>query len=261
LSPPLFGLAFAMALGRERRTVRANVRRALGPRSALEEHWDVAKTFASYASCLAEALASERPAVTGARRRFRNSDRIRSALVAGRGLIIGTAHFGAWDVAAPLLASDLGAPVLVAMQPERDAGARALHDAVRRRGGVRIVHVGTHPLDALPLLHHLRDGGVVAVQLDRLVSGARHLDVELFEQRFSLPEGPFQLAALAQVPILPLFVRRHGYLDYELSAGAPLRVGRRPAQAELLQVAQQAAREMERAIFACPTQWFHFDPG
>lgn len=258
LSPPLFGLAFAAALGSHRRNVRDNVRRALGRHGPLEESWYVAKTFVSYASCLAESLASERPEVAHARRRMRHPQRIRAALSGGP-LIIGTAHFGAWDVAAPLLASDLGAPVLVAMRPEADPSARALHDDVRERAGVRVVHVGSHPLDALPLLHHLRDGGIVALQLDRVTPGSRQLEVSLFDAPYRMPAGPFLLSALAQVPILPVFVRRRGYLDYELSAGALLRLGRRPDEAELVSAAQAAATEMERAIYACPSQWFHFE--
>lgn len=260
-SPPLFGLAFALALPEARRAVRSNVRRVLGPRAAWEENWDVARTFMSYASCLAEGLASERPEVLGARRRFRNGDTVRKTLLAGRGAVVATAHFGAWDVAGPLLARDVHAPVMVAMQAESDSGARELHDGVRERGGVKIVHVGEHPLDALPLLHHLRSGGVVAVQLDRSAPGGRCLEVDLFGRRFEMPEGPFRLAALARVPLLPLFVRRHGYLDYELTAGGPIELPPHPEPADLAAGAQKAAAELARVVYACPTQWFHFVGG
>lgn len=259
-SPPFFGLAFALALRPQREQVRANMRRVVGARTPFEEYWDVARTFSSYASCLAESLAVGRPELAKARRRFRNPEVIRRVLGPGRGAVVATAHFGAWDVAGPLLAEDLGAPVVIAMQAEPDAKARELHDAVRKKGGVRVVHVGEHPLAALPLLHHLRDGGVVAVQLDRLGPDGRALPVTLFGQPFRVPEGPFQLAAIAGVPLLPLFVRRRGYLDYELTAGAPVELGRRPPREELVRAAQKATAEMERAIFSCPTQWFHFEP-
>ena len=62
---------------------------------------------------------------------------------------------------------DLGARVVLVMAAEPDAEARALHDEVRRRAGITVLSVGATPLDALPLLRHLRQGGVAAFQLDR----------------------------------------------------------------------------------------------
>jgi lauroyl/myristoyl acyltransferase len=258
LSPPFFGVAFALALPEKRATVRRNLRTVLGPRSRFEEELDVYRTFMSYARCVAEALASERRAIRQARRRFRDGSKLRALFEARRGLVVATAHAGAWDVAAPLLAQDLRVPVMIAMRAEEDAGARALHDSVRATGGVRVAHVGGHPLDALPLLHHLRDGGVVAMQLDRVGAGSRVVEVELFGHSFSAPEGPFVLAALARVPVLPLFVRRRGYLDYEFVAGDPIELPGRPKPDDVKAAAQRAAREMERFIRANPTQWFHF---
>jgi lauroyl/myristoyl acyltransferase len=258
LSPALFGVAFGLLLAPERARVRENLKQVLGPRTRVEEEIDVLRTFVSYARCLAEALASERPAMRRARRRFRDEPKLRALFESGRGLLVATAHAGAWDAAAPLLARDLGAPVLIAMRAEEDARARALHDGVRRRGGVRVAHVGEHPLDALPLLHHLRAGGVVAIQLDRAPNPRRAVAVSLFGRRFLVPEGPFVLAALAQVPVLPLFVRRHGYLDYEFVAGEPIELAARPSAEAVRAAAERAALEMERFIRANPTQWFHF---
>ncbi len=164
-SPPFFGVAIAAVLPGMRRTVRGNLRTVVGPRSAWLEHVDVARTFASYAGCLAESLASERPEAKRARRRVVDRT-LFDVLERPGGLILATAHVGAWDVAASLLARDVKRPVIIVMQAEQSEAARRLHDGVRERGGVRVVHVGDHPLDALPLLHHLRDGGVCAVQLD-----------------------------------------------------------------------------------------------
>jgi lauroyl/myristoyl acyltransferase len=258
LSPPLFGVAFALALGPERRAVRENLRTVFGKRSPVEEGLDVARTFASYASCLAEALAGERPAVQHATKHFRDEAAIRALLESGRGLVIATAHVGAWDVAAPLLARDLELPVIVTMSAEADLGARALHDGVRTKNGVRVVHVGGHPLDALPLLHHLRAGGIVAVQMDRVPPGSRSLELRLFERAFRVPAGPFVLAALAEVPLLPLFVRRRGFLDYEVVAHGPIHLPARPSAGELRAAAERALGELERFIRANPTQWFRF---
>lgn len=256
-SPPFFGVAIGAMLPSLRRTVRGNLRSIHGKRSVLSENLDVARTFASYAGCLAESLASERPRAKRARRRVLDPELLEILNRPG-GLILATAHVGAWDAAAPLLTDDLSRPVMIVMRAEADADARRFHDEVRRRSGVRVVHVGAHPLDALPILHHLRDGGVVAIQVDRVPPGARSVQVPLFGEPFQLPVGPFAIAGMAQVPILPLFVRRVGFMDYEFSHGETIQVSARPSAGELESVARRAALEIERFVRAHPTQWFHF---
>jgi KDO2-lipid IV(A) lauroyltransferase len=221
----------------------------------------VVRTFAAYASCLAEGLASARPEAIGAVHRVVGQEHFERAFERRRGVVIVTAHVGPWDAAGPLLAKVAGGrTVVVAMRREPDARARELHDVVRERSGVRVQHVGDHPLDGLPLLRELRRDGVVAVQLDRVPSKAQGVAVELFGSAFSVPRGPFVLGALARSPILPLFVRRIGYFCYEFEIAPPIDLPQRPTEHEIVAAARQAAQAMERFIKASPTQWFNFEP-
>jgi phosphatidylinositol dimannoside acyltransferase len=258
-SPPFFGLLFGTVLPKARAAVRRNLRLVHGSRPALIENLEVARTFTEYAHCLAEALAMDRPEAQRARRRIRGEEHLRAALDRGGGVMLVTAHVGPWDAAARLLALDLTSEVVVVMTPEQDRRAGRLHDTVRKRGGVRITHVGAHPLDGLPVLRHLRGGGVAAAQLDRLPPSGRTIETLLFDRPFSVPEGPFRVAALSGAAILPLFVRRVAEFDYEFSTAPALTLPRRPRADQLRQVAQVAVTEMERFIRAHPTQWFHFD--
>jgi len=258
-SPPWFGLAFAAALPEARAAVRENLRLVHGPRPRVLEELDVARTFTQYAHCLAEGLAMDRPEARASRRRIRGEEHLSAAVTRGVGLVLVTAHVGPWDAAARLLAHDLTAEVIVVMTAERNSQARRLHDGVRERGGIRVTHVGAHPLDGLPLLRHLRQRGVVAVQLDRVPPSGRTISTTLFGRPFSVPEGPFRVAALAGAAVLPLFVRRVGPFDYEFSVTPALTLPRKPELPRLEAAAQAAVTEMERFIRAHPTQWFHFD--
>ncbi|MEZ4223889.1 MAG: lysophospholipid acyltransferase family protein [Polyangiaceae bacterium] len=216
------------------------------------------RTFVEYAHCLAESLASGRREARAARCSFKEPS-LPAALSASHGIVVVTAHAGAWDAAAPLLARDFARPVTVVMRPEVGRGARKIHDGVRRRAGVQIVHVGCDATDPLPLLSSLRSGGVVAFQLDRVPPGVRSLKVPLFGRTAAVPEGPFRMAALARVPVLPLFVRRVAAFDYEIWGGPLLRLERRASQGELSAVAARAVWELERFIRAHPSQWFCFE--
>ena len=255
-SPPLFGLAFAAAMPSARRTVAANLVRIRGEAGLVRDVADVARTFASYASCLTDALASD---VDGAPSAVVYGERhILAALEQQHGAVFATAHTGGWEVVGPLLMRDHGRPVVMVMQRERDTAARRLQDDLRTDRGLRIVHVGSDPLAALPLLSHVRAGGVVALQIDRSPAGMRTRAVSLFGHAATLPEGPLRLAQLAGAPLLPVFAARTGYRSYLVRAFEPICVPRRASQAELDAAAQRLADAMSAFISAHPTQWFRF---
>jgi KDO2-lipid IV(A) lauroyltransferase len=256
-SPPLFGLAFAVALGGARRAVRRNLRLARGPRGALDESAAIARVFACYASCLTDVFAAAEGHPIESR--CVHDERIAEALARGRGVIVATAHTGGWQLAGSVLRDGHGARVVVVMQRERDGRAGAVQLRAQERDGVTIHHAGADPLRSLALLEHLRRGGVVAVQADRAPSGMRAREVELFGRPFLVPEGPLRLAAASGAPIVPAFSRRVGHRRYDILVEPALVVPGRPTAAELDSAARDVARAMERFLRENPTQWFHFE--
>jgi KDO2-lipid IV(A) lauroyltransferase len=257
-TPPLIGTFFALALPEQRRRVRAALRRVCGPRPPHLEGRDVLRTFRDYAACVAEGLGADRLEARRAHVEVRGQAHLTDALAAGRGAVLVTAHVGPWDAAARLLSANLGANVVLVMAAEPDPNARALHDSIRRSAGVEVLSVGETPLDALPLLRHLRGGGVAAFQLDRSAPSTRTLATSLFGRPFAVPEGPFRIAALARVPVLPLFAARSGYFSYVVEVGAPETCPSPPGEGDLERAAQSSVEHMERFIAEYPTQWFDF---
>jgi lauroyl/myristoyl acyltransferase len=73
-----------------------------------------------------------------------------------------------------------------------------------------------------------------------------------------VPEGPFRLAALAKVPIVPLFARRTGHFEYDISVYPALELGQNALPSALGVAAQTAADAMADFIARYPTQWFNF---
>jgi lauroyl/myristoyl acyltransferase len=257
-SPPLFGALFALALPDLRSRVLRNLRAVRGVRSSFGEGRDVMATFAEYASCFAESLGVERPEAARARVDVVGGEHLRRALAGGQGAVVVTAHVGPWDLAASLLARDLDADVAVVMEREPSADAQALQDALRARQGVTVLTIGETELDALPVLRHLKRGGLVAFQLDRMPPSARVLVAELFGRAFSVPEGPFRLASIARVPVVPLFAFRRGYYSYGVEVFEAIEPVAHAGRDALQAVAERAVRAMERFIRAHPTQWFDF---
>jgi len=257
-APPVVGLVVCALAAEPRRRVAQNLTLVRGERGALRNALDVGTTFASYASCLAEILGAgsrhgRLPAVL-----VHGELHALDALAGGRGVILATAHTGGWESVGPVLTRDLGLRVMIAESPERDPGASEIQDRVRKAQGLLVTHVGDDPLSALPLARHLREGGAVALQLDRLPPGQRCRAITLFDRPGHIPEGPLRLAAVTGAPILPVFAARTGHRRYEVHVFPPQPVARDAPEAELDRVAQALGDRMQSFLRAHPTQWFHF---
>lgn len=257
-SPSAIGVGFGLFSTRQRRAVKENLRRLRGPRSRMAEELDVFRTFAAYAHCLAESLGSEREDARRAHCKVSNQSVLDELLRADAGFLIGTAHTGGWDLAAQCLLKHAKRRILLVMDREVDDRAMALHDSIRIGKGLEIAHVGADELEGLAILRHLKQGGIVAMQLDRVLPGSRSVEVELGRGPFALPLGPFLLAALTQVPLLPLFVARRGYYSYDVRIGAAHRLPRQSSAAEQRRVAGLVARDLESFLLEFPEQWFNF---
>ena len=236
-----------------------NLRRIYGQRNALIEQRDVMKTFANFGSCLAESLGRERFQGQSLQCRVCGEATLRELMQNQAGFIVLTAHVGAWDLAAKHLQKEFGRPVMIAMTREPNQASQEFHDSIRLRRGIEIVHVGENTFEGLRLLRHMRGGGVIAVQMDRVPIGSRGLSVKLFGQEFRVPLGPFQLAALANTALVPIFSARTGYFEYEITVNAAIRIGRRPSAEQLRAAASVVSGELERFLRRYPTQWFNFE--
>jgi len=257
-SPPGIGLLFAALLPRQRSAVRANLRTILGRRAPIEENLDVARTFMGFAQTLADGLA-----LSGGDRYHPSievvgADHFESAIAGGAGAILATAHTAGWETAVSALRERHPAPVLVVMHHEPDAKAGALHDSWRKKLGFEIVHAGEDPMSSLPLLRHLRDGGLVAVQLDRCPAGMRCRSTTLLGHPWQVPEGPFRLASLTGCPIVPVFSERTGFLSYRLTLRPPIRVPKPADDRAIDEAVSVAVGELAAFVSAHPTQWFQF---
>jgi KDO2-lipid IV(A) lauroyltransferase len=257
-SPPVLGLAACAIASEPRKQVLRNLRLTRGEVGALRDSLDVVRTFAAYASCLAEILGAGSVRGRLPRAVVWGEPFIQDAMADGRGVLLATAHTAGWETVGPLLARDHALSVMIVEHAERDLSARDIQDAARRAHGLLVAHTGEDPLSALPLARHLRRGGVVALQMDRVPRQVRSREVTMFGSTARVPEGPLRLAMLTGAPLVPVFAARKGYRRYEIVAYAPIRIARDAAPAELDAAAQELADAMQRFLAAHPTQWFHF---
>ncbi len=256
--PAIAMLVLALAPERRQRVVK-NLHLLRGQRGKLRDALDAARTFAAYASCLTEVLGAGSPHLRAPQVLVHGELHALEAIALGRGVILVSAHTGGWEMVGPVLTRELGLEVMVAMSPEPDRKAREIQDDARRAHGLLVTHVGQDPLAALPLVRHLRQGGAVAILIDRLPPGQRRRAVRRFGRPGHIPEGPLRLAAATGAPLLPVFAARTGHLAYEVRVSAPIRLSRAATPEDLDQAAQTCSDAMDRFLRDHVTQWFHFE--
>lgn len=175
------------------------------------------------------------------------------------GAILLTAHMGNYDLGAYIFTERTGRRLSVVRLPEVDQRTEELAREKRRTfggDGLSVAYNLSPESMGIELLNRLRAGEIVAIQGDRSYPGVASRVVSVFGCEWSIPSGPFQLAMVAGVPIIPLFVVRSGLHRYRVIAFDPIHVarpengGRDPA---LERAAGSWAAVLERIL----TRWWH----
>ena len=233
---------------------------------ALREAVDVARTFTSYASCLAEVLgAGSLGAGAMPQAVVRGELHLLDALADGRGCSSSPPRTRpAGRPSAPCSSRDHGLRVMIVEQAERDARASAIQDEARRAHGLLIVHVGDDPaLGAPPGPPPARGGGVVALQIDRAPQAAARTRRHALRRAGARSRGPAPPRRRSPArPSCPIFAARTGHRRYVVELQPAVCASRAgPRDAELDAAAQALAGAIESFVRARPTQWFHFRDG
>ena len=185
-------------------------------------------------------------------------------LGAARGAIVLTAHMGSYDLGAALFAKKFHREIRVVRAPEPDQqSAEHLSAALEKAGesGVKVAYNTAGALLSFDLLKALRDGEIVSIQGDRADERVAQVKARLFGHDVLLPNGPFVLGLIAQVPIYPLFIARAGCRSYQIIVREPIRLessGQR--EQDLARGVNEWCDVLQEIVAARWDQWFAFTP-
>jgi lauroyl/myristoyl acyltransferase len=248
------GRLLARAVPAERRAVRANLSRVLAGAPPAEIEARVSETFANFAVFFADLLTLNRQPGADLRAYVAGADgehHLDTAIAAGRGVVLLTAHLGNWEFAGRLLSIRGGRTAHVVLSAEQD---RALEQYLRLDGPRLRFVTRHHATSTLGLLAALRRGELVAMQADRPTGGRGDALVPFFGEPAAFPLGPFVLARAAGAAVIPAFCAMAPGGRYRLEIHPPIWV--KPGEEIAALGAVVAA--LERVISAYPTQWFNF---
>ena len=185
-------------------------------------------------------------------------------LGAAPGAIVLTAHMGSYDLGAALFAEKFHREIRVvrAPEPHRET-AEHLSASLEKAGesGVKVDYNTAGALLSVDLLKALREGEIVSIQGDRVEGDLAQITARLFGAEAKMPNGPFVLALVAQVPIYPLFIARIGCRSYRVIVREPIGVqasGER--EADIAKGVAEWSAVLEEIIAGHWEQWFAFTP-
>jgi KDO2-lipid IV(A) lauroyltransferase len=188
-------------------------------------------------------------------------ERLAALRARGQGVVVATGHIGPWQLGPYLLEEAGHTPLVLAMAREPDARAQALEQLLAMRRRFRVVYTD-EPFASLALLRALKDGGVVAAQMDRpppLTNAKNRLRAPFFDGEAAFAAGPAVLARVTGAALVPVFLIAHGPSRVRVEVGEAVDVAHtRDREADVAAATRGLARAYEACVRAHPYQWYAF---
>jgi KDO2-lipid IV(A) lauroyltransferase len=258
------GAGAGLVAGGRRRQVERNLRRLHDGHAltAADERRAVRGTFQSYARYWVESfrLPGTSPAALAAGITLEGWDAIVGGRRAGNGVILALPHLGGWEWAGFWLATSVGMPVTVVVEPLDPPELFDWFADLRRGFGMHVVPLG--PSAGPEVLRALRENHVLCLLCDRDLAGDG-VEVEFFGERTTLPGGPATLALRTGAPLLPAAVYFDGPDHYAIirpPVAAVRTSGAGSLRRDVARVTQALAAELEVLIRRAPEQWHLLQP-
>ncbi|MBI4340897.1 MAG: mitochondrial fission ELM1 family protein, partial [Candidatus Omnitrophica bacterium] len=178
-------------------------------------------------------------------------ERLASAAVSGRPIILLTGHLGNWELSS-IVAALLGYPIVVlARAQEKLPKLYRLLVSYRQSKGCRVVHKGGAMRRLIAALEQRQMVGIVADQASR-----QGLAVDFFGRPALFATGPFALAHSKQALILPAFIHRLRGPFHRLAIERPFELPADQPEAQAVrQGIERFAALLAEQITRQPAQW------
>ncbi len=179
--------------------------------------------------------------------------------LAGKGVVLLTAHLGNWEVGSLMLAQ-VKQPIHVVLVPDIFPGVERERRRLHARCGVTEIRVDRSFVPTLSVLRALGSNGIVAMQGDRDFDNTG-VAAPFFGREAFFPRGPLRVAMASGATVLPAFIVRLPDGRYRAIVEGPLPIetaGDRDAA--LATNIRRYVTILERYVREYPEQWYCFYP-
>jgi KDO2-lipid IV(A) lauroyltransferase len=185
--------------------------------------------------------------------------RIVEGRLAGKGVLLLTAHLGNWEVGGLMLAQ-VRQPIHVVLVPDIFPGVERERRRLHARCGVTEIRVDHSFVPTLSVLRALGENGIVAMQGDRDFDNTG-IAVPFFGREAFFPRGPLRVAMASGAVVLPAFIVGLPDGRYRAIVEEPLPIVSGGDRDEALRTNLLTyVALLERYVRRYPEQWYCFYP-
>ena len=243
-------------LGRRRKIALANVRKIVRDVSDAQANEVVRSCFEKLGTNFVELLLIPYLPKEDFPKRFHieNVHAVEEATRLNKGILALVFHYGNWEI--------MGIASLM-MQREVIALARPLKGQKFLQGFINHLRAATG-LTVIPnqdtardAMKYLKENRIVALLGDQREKRSKGVYVELFGEKVPTSKGIVMLAMRTGSPVVPVYLRREGFLRYTIVFCEPIDIERKGNIEELIyKNARKINAFLETLIAAHPEEWF-----
>jgi phosphatidylinositol dimannoside acyltransferase len=185
-------------------------------------------------------------------------DYLKSAMAAGKGVVLALPHVGGWEWGGRYLAID-GMPMTTVAERVEPPALYDWFVGQRRAMTLTVVALGDEGSGQV-VMKALRDGKLVGLLCDRDLAG-NGIGVEFFGERTTMPAGPATLALRTGAALLVAVVFLGPRGQHLGVISSPIDTSRQGTlRQDVARITQDLARHFEDHIRQAPEQWHMYQP-
>jgi KDO2-lipid IV(A) lauroyltransferase len=182
---------------------------------------------------------------------------IRSALDQGRGVLAVGSHVGNFMILLCSL-SLKGYPISFVYKEPKDERLKNYIRGLQEQIKLKVIPVKPRKVAAEKSLSTLEKGEILWVALDQDTRG-RAVGVEFFGVKATMPPGPAELVIKTGAAVLPMYMRRDGWMNHTIVVKKPLKVDLiDDNNINVYRILKKINEELEKIILENPKEWWWF---
>ena len=183
-----------------------------------------------------------------------NGHYVEEAARLGKGTLVLGFHYANWEISG-VGSILLGREVIALARPLK--GHQLLDAFINRLRAATGLTIIANQDTARDAMKYLRENRIVAILGDQREKRSKAVFVELFGEKVPTSKGLVALAMRTGAPIVPMHMRREGFLRYRIVCGKPIEIERKGNIEELIYRNARKINEVLEALIAeHPDEWF-----
>jgi Kdo2-lipid IVA lauroyltransferase/acyltransferase len=183
-----------------------------------------------------------------------NVHHVEEAARLNKGILALVFHYGNWEIMG-IASFLLQREVIALARPLK--GQRFLQGFINHLRAATGLTVIPNQDTARDAMKYLRENRIVAILGDQREKRSKGVYVELFGEKVPTSKGIVMLAMRTGSPVVPVYLRREGFLRYTIVFGEPIEMERKGNIEELIyKNTRKINAFLETLIAAHPDEWF-----